>query len=397
MNIYTNAEIARIFKVTKATVTHWVTNAINRENSLELTSNTNKVQVIKNEHNLAELTRLKEIGQKHKNKSNRAIVSPNPKFYDYFNKSQVIEVINSLKTSQTLSLKYTYLDGGAKIWNEYHSEAMKNGQYPATKKESKMLCQSYEYLKDRLEAYNKVNIIDVGPGNCFLVKDFIEKLIKDKKIDKYIAVDISKDMNDIAKTSMNNWFPDLKFLSYVKDIETESIADVLFENKQDEKTANIVIFGGGTLGNMSDRNQVLKNFRSSLDENDILLLTIKLDMVTERVELSHVKDKFSRLMWVPKLLGIDTENCDVIRRYNENIKAKTAYLILDKDYEIEFKADNVISKISLNKGDEIFIWQFHMSTLEELVSELASVKLKIVQLLTEKNYEYILVSCESSN
>ena len=397
MNTYTNAEIARIFKVTKATVTHWLSNATNKENSLELVTNINKVQVIRNEHNLAELTRLKELGQKHKNKSDLSVTSPDPKFYEYFTKSQVIEIINSLKTSKSLSLKYTYIDGGAKIWNEYHSEAMENGQYPATKKESKMLCQSYEYLRDRLESFDKVNVIDVGPGNSFLVKDFIEKLRKDKKIDKYIAVDISKDMNDISKASINTWFPDLKFLSYVRDIETESIADVLFENKQEGKIANIIIFGGGTLGSMPDRIQVLKNFRASLDENDILLLTTKLDMVTERVELSHVKDKFSRLLWVPKLLGIDTDKCDVIRRYNEQIKAKSAYLILDKDYEIEFETNGVVSKILLSKGEEIFIWQFHMSTLEELLAEMSSVKLKIVQLLTEKNYEYILVSCESSN
>jgi uncharacterized SAM-dependent methyltransferase len=390
-----NAEISRLYKVTRATVTHWVTRATKGENNLELATYNGKVQVIKNEHNLAELQRLKNHGNKHKNKNFSQNVAPNKEFYDLFSESQIIEIINNLKTSKAVGLKHTYLNGGARIWNEYHLNAVKMGEYPATQIESRMLCQSFEFLRERFESYDKLNIVDVGPGNGLLVKDFIELLSGIGKMNKYIAVDISSEMNDIALKNINEWYKELDTLSYAKDIETENIANVLFNNKKEGKIANIVLFAGGTLGNIPDRLQCFKNLRNSIDEQDILIITTKLDNITERVELAHVKDKFSRLLWLPRLLGINTDECDVIKKYNEKIKAKTAYLVADKDYNIKFNLNDTESTVSIKKDEEILIWQHHLSTLPELYTELDASKLRIVELLTAKKYEYILVSCES--
>jgi uncharacterized SAM-dependent methyltransferase len=395
MTTLTNAEISRLCNVTRATVTNWVANAMQKENNLELVTNNNKVQVIKNEHNLAELNRLKILGQKHSNKAFLKETKPDDKFYSLFSDSQIIEIINSLKTSKEISLKYTYINGGAKIWNDYHIESIKNGQYSATQKESKMLCQSLEFLRDRLESFEKVNVVDVGPGNALIAKNFIDLLNKEKKLNKYIAVDISIEMNQIAIANIKQWLPDIQTESYVRDVENENIADILYKNKKQGHTINIVLFVGGTLGSLTDKYQFLRNLRASVDEGDIVIFTTKLDNLTDRVELEHIKDKSSRLLWIPQMLGVDVENCDIIRKYDDRINAKTAYLVLDKDYTIKFNFSGVETVINLLKNEQILIWQFHLSTISELINELDKSKLRIIQLITEKKYEYILVSCES--
>ncbi|MEM1312393.1 MAG: L-histidine N(alpha)-methyltransferase [Patescibacteria group bacterium] len=390
-----NAEISRLYKVTRATVTNWVSNSIAGENNLELTTNNNKVQVVKNQNNLAELQRLKESGKKHANKSSYLEIEPSKEFYKLFNEEQAIEIVNSLKTSKEINLKYTYLNGGAAIWNEYHEKSVEKGEYPATKKESKMLCQSFEFLKDRLEKSQMVNVIDIGPGNGLVVKEFISKLSKDNRIFTYISIDISREMNEIAISNINTWFPEIDTLSYIRDIENETIADILFKNKKGENVTNIILFTGGTIGSVQDRHQILKNLRNSIDQNDVIIVTTKLDNITERVELNHVKDKFSRLLWIPELIGIDVNNCEVIKKYNTNINSKAAYILLDKDYKINFKIDGASTSVFLSRNDEILIWKFHLSTISELFDELNKSNLRVIQLLTEKKYEYILVSCES--
>jgi predicted DNA-binding protein YlxM (UPF0122 family) len=166
MNTYKNVEIAEEFNISKAAVTRWIENALEGKNNLQLSRLNNKVQVIKNEHNRAELKKLSIDGLIFKNKAEYAETSPTKHFYDTFSENQVIEIINNLKNKKEIPIKFSYLDGGAKIWESLSESASVSGVSTAFTVTPHLLDLSYQHILSRLEEGQKVNIIELGAGDC---------------------------------------------------------------------------------------------------------------------------------------------------------------------------------------------------------------------------------------
>ena len=134
------------------------------------------------------------------------------------------------------------------------------------------------------------------------------------------------------------------FKDYVHDIEGLDINEICFEEKK-SKTVNLILFLG-IMGNIDDANHVWSNLRRSLDSEDILIVSDKLDKNQNRTDFTGPKNHQNILLWIPEILGFDIKNPKLHFVFDELKQARCVYLELEKDYILTIDK----SIINLKKG-----------------------------------------------
>lgn len=216
MDYYTSNEITHKHNVSAMTVSRWISNAKSKKNALMLFNSKGKSHIIRNGNNEAELKRLSLAGKGNKPKYNLKITNPVAAFYKNFTEQEILAIINSLETASEIDHKYSYINGGAAIWDRYYLEnVIKETNYPTPIRVENLLKASSSYLDFISEGYSKINVFDVGPGNALLVINFLKYLNKTKRLERYVALDISSEMNAFATKNVLKEFPDIKIGSRV--------------------------------------------------------------------------------------------------------------------------------------------------------------------------------------
>jgi SAM-dependent methyltransferase len=394
MNVYKNTEVAREFNVSDPTVINWIQGSISKKNNLQLFEVKKKLKIIKSEHNKSELYRLAESGQVHKNRIQKSEVVVSPELYQILSTTQVIELVNELKTNYQIPLKFTYLNGGAEIWDRHVNEGLKNGTYIVSIITDELMSQSFEFIINQIAKFKKVNVVDIGVGNAYPSKNLLMELAKKEILNKYVSIDISADLASIANKNVKEWLPNVELLSFNVDFEKQDLTEILFEIKNND-IINLIFFVGGTYGNLEDREKFLKIIRDSLDGDDIVVITNKLSHIKSYSELGHLDSLFESLLWIPKLLNIDVENCEIVKRFEPSLDSRAIFLVLDKDYNFQFDVKGVIKNVQLLKGEEIRLWKHHMSSIDEVIEESRRANLEVTHFT--QNRKNMLFICNVKN
>jgi uncharacterized SAM-dependent methyltransferase len=392
MNLLRNREIADKYNISFPTVIKWAEDAVLKKNHLIIHDIGGKLRIEDNENNVAELARLAESSKKFRSKIVLKKVEPSQKFYKTYTVDEAIEIVDDLEFKKQVNLKYGYKDIGAKSWDEFYL----SGESPVKNEVSSRFLSTFREALFLHPEAKKFNIIDIGPGNGYPVKEVLQELQEKNFLDTYICIDISEEMNQLAVSNIKKWFPDIKIKSYNTDIEITRLSRLFLENKSsDQNESNLVLYLDG-LCNHDDTIQVLKNIRRGLARNDLVVLGFTIDTNKNRSALSYVKndvlDRHNTL--VLKMLGIDTEKCDLEVRYDSNINSKIKVLKLDKDYELTVKLINKTKKIELYAGEEITVWKHFLFPIDGFLKELTRAGLKILNLQIDKSYSYALVICQ---
>lgn len=116
-----------------------------------------------------------------------------------------------------------------------------------------------------------------------------------------------------------------------------------------------------------------------MTEKDLLLFSFSLDTTENRALMSYSTGGLedSEQAWIPTLLGFEIEKCKMVFEYDDEIKCKTKYSILDKDYELIFQIANKEFRLNFLKGTKIIRWKHYLLTIERLLKEIKIAKLKI--------------------
>jgi SAM-dependent methyltransferase len=393
----TNTEIANTFNVSKTTVTRWLESATDGKNNLQIDKRDKKVYVLKNEHNYAEMKKLKEEGMKYKGSTNYVEVSPKPEFYEIFSTREQIEIINLLNTKKTIPLKFSYFGKGADMWNEFYLNSLKHGIYDEITFTDQLINQVTDFLMSRVKNYSKVNIIDIGTGNGYPLKNLIEKMISNKIMGKYIAVDISEAMLEIAGKNINTWFDKkVVFVKYKRDIENDILSDILFENK-DKDTINFIFMLGGLMGNIENYTRVLENISYSLGEYDLFTQISLINTENRKTDFSSLSNKNLTHFLTPKLLNIDIDKCDFSGRYDEKNSSRIGFFTPDRDYKINFVVNGVHAEVFLNRDQEVKIWYHSMVVKDDLFAKLTKVKLELIHANLTHKLSHLITVCQAAN
>lgn len=400
MSVIKNSQVSAKYSVSKATVAIWVQKSLENKNNLQLEKIKNKFYIIDNIHNNLELSKLAEQGRKHRGNNLHAEVEPIEKFYKIFNDEQVWEIINQIELKNEIPNKLAFVDTGAIIWNDYYNLNVFNGEYLTPQRVINLLNSSVDYLKYKLKNVESVNIIDIGQGNSHPVKDWIYQIKKFIPIKRYVAIDVSTKMNEISRKNINEWFPEIEFISYTCDVE-KTYFDTVFTPLKDEldgkKNINIILYLGSMIGMHEDKLKVLKNFKEGMGKYDLLMVSNTVDSSLNRADFRYVKNPKadSQNTWIPGMLGIDIKNCELVSKFDSITNNRVLNLKLDKDYTIKFKVFEKSKKVFLHKGQEINIWKHEMTNINRLIDDFEKADLQIINAVMEVDLSHVLSISEA--
>lgn len=396
MTTLSNAEISRIYKVSKPTVSTWIDGSISGRNFIKLVKVKGRWQIEDNEHNRIELERLRNEGRKHRSYSSLKRVEMPQEFYNTFNPDQVVEIINDLEFSREVNLKYNYFSDGANYWDLYYREEGSN----SGKSIEEVLEKSLDLIEYNLKLQKKVNVVDLGPGNAFPTKIIMDRLFAINKLKKYVALDISPELLELSINNINSWFPNLPCDRKLIDLEAGGFGSNILKNRSfEEKICNLTLLFGNTIVNTDDRIQVLKNIRRGMVQGDLFIANYALSGGDTSVNLTSYKNKYAELHgeWLLTLLGFDVDQCEIPLYYDSVNNRKIKSIILDKDYELNFDIASEKRKVLLLEGTEIIRWKQYLMTEEQIIFETQNSGLKIVDLMLDNTKSNALVVCEVAN
>lgn len=325
--------------------------------------------------------------------------NPSSEFYSIFSQEEVLGIIHALEVRREIPLKYSYKGRGAKIWDDFYLKYIIPTWYRSSNVEIDLLNENFKYFNDNIKG-EKVNIVDVGAGNSYPVKKFIQRLNKLGKVNKYIALDISEELLNLSKNNFKKWFPLLEFISSTIDIENSCVPKELFINEAGigiNNTAKIFFHLGVTIGNHQNRDEVLKNFRDSMGKNDFLVFTnetgsnSKWDGNVRGGCKYHVEEIYG---WVKSKIGIKSEDCELVRKYDLKTDSVVANMKLRHNYTINFCQMGIDKKIEIFEGEEITIWRHHKYEIPKLLQELERSGLQLLHYSTDKYKSHIMVICK---
>ena len=328
------------------------------------------------------------------------IAQPVSEFYSIFSQEEVLGIIQALEVRREIPLKYSYKGRGAQIWDNFYQKYIIPRWYRTSNVEIDLLKQNFEYINSNTQNCQKVNIIDVGAGNSYPVKEFVRRFNKLGKIHKYVALDISEELLNLSQTNFQKWFPQIEFASSTIDIENSSIPEVLLKNQANSETddnANIILHLGVTIGNHQNRTRVLKNFRDSMVKNDILVFTIETGSNSDwdgKVRGGCKYHAEQVYQWIKNNFGIKSEDCELVRKYDLETDSIVANLKIHHSYTLNFTCMGINKNIDISEGEEITIWRHHKYEIPELMQEIERCGLQLVHSSTDKYLSHVMVFCQ---
>ncbi|MCK5591935.1 MAG: L-histidine N(alpha)-methyltransferase [Candidatus Pacebacteria bacterium] len=233
----------------------------------------------------------------------------------------------------------------------YYNTANKNKSHLNLKFSDK---ECFDFLKKQVNTREKNVLISLGCGNAGPEKGTLREIAKNNFNFDYVGVDISTPMLNMAQENLKNIKIKKNFIQ--ADFSEESfilgIADLTKD--YDKK---IVVFGGGTLGNVNQTNiaDILYNL---LSDDDILLIE-----VLTRPNLSLESDM------------------KIFNRYAEYIEDEDVinfFFLPLKKIGIPFSSGKIILKTVIEKSVGALLFSFYFKLKEKVVITLRGEKIHLL-------------------
>lgn len=267
-------------------------------------------------------------------------------------RKQEFELITSIKGRGEIPVKFCYLGEGAKEWDRIakrRTSVMKG----INTFESDLLKKRIKNIVSTFSDCKKINIIDIGCGNGEPVAPILDELSKLGITIRYVPIDISREMLDIAKDFVSKRYKNIEIKTFQLDFELGNFSDIIFELKGGGYS-NLLLHLGSTLGNHSDRQRVLANFRDSMSSDDYLIIGVELtNFLKINKILPHYEEKElgDILYLMPEYIGIDRKDTDYDFSWNDKLNQVEVKMILKKDARVKIGDE----KFTLEKGEAILL------------------------------------------
>jgi uncharacterized SAM-dependent methyltransferase len=390
MKYFKNAELARLYNVSEKSVRNWITAAEQGKVDLELYSENGRTFVADSVHNEARLFTFTERARKYRNKQSLRRLQPSEAFYKAHTPDQIIQIASELETYHEIPQQFRYLGAAGVSWSTYLHKLYGAQTINALTGTIKLLEFNKAYLLDIVANYDRVNVVDLGVGNGLAVKALLQTLQGTGKFNKYIGLDISPELLDITRHNIEVWFEhQIPFEGHIVDLNNQKFGSIIAKATFDDDTAstiNIVTFLGSLLPNFRDREQALSLVRDSLNTDDILLTSLKLDSPAARsfFDFSTPAEKGSGLPIhhrpVLEYLDIDPSLYEVEQLYEPEAHCRMVRVRLKVDIQIAFETEGFNRIVTLEKGDRIVLWRAWHHDAKDLVNLFERAGFELLQL-----------------
>jgi hypothetical protein len=401
MVYFKHSELVNDYHVSLKTIHNWIDAAKQGKLDLQLHEQNGRTYIANTPGNLIALEQLADNGKKYRNTLHRKVVSPKAAFYELFSKRQILDIVTNLAIHREIPRQYNYFDGGASNWESFALHMWDDKGPNLLKSTVELIHANLSAIDLLLAEADKVNVIDIGPGNALPVRELLTHLQKEGKLHRYIAVDISESMLHIAEQNIQEWFGgSVNFEGYVKDVTYERFDDLVVDdmlNEGGDRTVNLALLLGATPMNFREPYDMLKVIRKSLGSDDLLIYTDKPDSEAERRSFGvnaepgpGARALSSKYSLIFDLLNIDESLYDVEMGYNELNRERYIRVRLKTALTIKFKFKDGQREVNLEKGESILLWRVWHRTSVELIHDFEEIGLTLQHSSLTKNREYLL-------
>lgn len=401
MQYFTNSQLKAQYAVSYDTVRNWIERAKTGKVELQLHQKGEKFFVANTAKNVATIRHMVEKGKKYRNLQAHKVITPTPEFYKLYSKKQIFDIIWNIEVHKEIPRQYSYFDGGAVEWDKYARRLWHEDTANSITSTIALLHSNIGNIDRLIEGATRVNVIDVGPGNCLPVKELLTHLLYERGVlNRYIAVDISEKMLQIAKKNIHSWFDGaVQFESHIRDISHERFDDILLEETLREDantTVNLVLFLGGTLTNFRSPDDVLKVIHNSMQLGDILIYTKKLDTEDARqyfdFSTSNVQQSLPlQNKFTIDMLNIDESLYDVEQGYDPEERARYFKIKPKMALTLKFEFETGHRFIEIKNGESLLILRARHQNATDIIDQFDSNGLELLEASTTQDRDYMLL------
>lgn len=402
MHYFRNFELAKQYHVSQTAVGKWIESAKNGKLDLELVEDGTKSYIAATSKNRAIIEGVIESRKKYFNGKSHKVVEPTQKFYTTYMPEHIYDILLNLDREAEIPLQYVYFGEGAKYWNDRLKYMLNENIASSSTRIVDQLIINRSFLDAILNDYNLINVIDVGAGNAYPAKELLTHIKKQNKLGYYCAIDISPEMLYIAETNIKEWFGEtIQFKADVRDVTYEHFDDLIIHTTPTDNSkgnVNLVLFVGGSLGNFSDQASVLRTIYRSLNPNDILIYSLKLDTDNNRrvFDVSGVDNNqlAPNIKALVDNLGIKESFYTVETGYDETQKERFARIRLKVALTIVFNLPQGERVVNFKKDDSILLWRYKHQTAEEITQQFTNSGFNILHSSQTPDHEFMLLICD---
>lgn len=388
MLYFTNQELAEANHVSVRTVRNWIESAREGKLDLALQEKGQRYYIANTSKNALIIQDLVNKNKKYRPHRAQKTVAPQSKFYELYNQDQLYDLVSNLQINHEIPRQYNYFGEGAENWDRYANRLATEDTGNLLKSTLELLEYNECYLDHLLGKYERVNVIDIGVGNALPVKEFLTHLQNQGKLGRYIAIDISPSMLDIAEKNVRSWFGDnIQYEGYALDIDHERFGNLLaneYIKSDSDKTTNLVLFLGSTIANFKKPASILQVIHDSMGINDFFLHHQTLDTLTGRRYFDFKSAPTNSSLapnhrYIFDLLNIDETLYDVEMGFDADLHERYIKVELKIALSIRFLFDAGERIVSFNKGDKIQLWRHRHNSIVDILQMLHDSEFRTLQ------------------
>jgi len=403
MQYFKHSELTDQYHVSLKTVHNWIDAAKQGKVALNLYRTKNRTYIANTPENTILLTQLAEKGKKYRNTLHHKVVKPSKEFYDIYSRRQILDIITNLDVHGEIPRQYNYMQDGARNWDNWLQRLAKDKSPNILKGTIELLNANIGAIERLLVDGKRVNIIDLGVGNAYPVKELLGYLTNRNMLHRYIGVDISPSMLAVAQKNIDEWYGEkVKFEGYVRDISHEHFDDLLVDDmlsKEADDTINLVLLLGATPVNFKSFEDVLKAVHSSMGSRDLLMYTGKPDTEASRgyFDFNPTPGLVATLspnhQYMLDLLNIDKSFYDVEMGFDSVKRMRYVRVRLKTALTVEFQSGDIQRRVALEKGDTILMLRIWHKTALEMIATFEKVGFTMLQSsLTKDRRAFLSIS-----
>lgn len=398
MKYFKNTELATLYHVSEKSVRNWIASAQASKTPLALHEEKGRWYIANTSHNLEVIEELVERGKKFKNSRGRKVICPKPELYEHFTGDQIIDILSNIDIYGEIPLQYTYFNGGAEEWRAYAERLMNEKTPNMLTSHIELLHRNDDYIKALAGPKKLINVIDLGPGDGSPVKGLLSSLLELGALNRYVAIDFSKDMLAIAEENIRSWFKDVPFESRICDLNYDRFEDVVradMFSADSGKAVNFVLLLGGTLTNLPNPDYTLQIIRASMGRDDCLLYGLKLDTDASRrfFDFANTSASLSkRHAMILNMLNIDPSMYEVEQFYDQDKKSRIIRVRFKLDITLELEANGMTRHFDLRKDQRVLIWRYWHQTAMDVLRQFDRNGFDLLQASLTEDKEYMLLA-----
>lgn len=400
---FKNTELAARYNISEATVRNWVKSAKNGKLQLQISEDGGRTYVTNDVSNIPIIEDLVRQNRKYRNTLASRTVMPRPEFFGMFTSYQIYDIIRNLELHHEIPRQYGYFGKGATSWDEYVNKQMSVDIPSLIRRSIELLSANYSYIDKRVAKFKQVNIVDIGVGNGRPVKELISHLIEEGKSVKYLGLDFSDDMLDIALGNLREWFGEqIAYDRHQLDVAHERFGSLLRNSYVgvERSSVNLFLFLGATPTNLRVPCDAFRTICDSMDSGDILIYTDGIrQSVPEWFEHSYERkprkpELLDRHKYILSLLNIDeslyTPDIGFDASTNQNYsRARLKYSL-----NLNFEMAEGSRLISFEKGESLTVWRAWQFMANEVIDLLESAGFYVLHTSQSEDHNYILTIAE---